>query len=120
MSVTMILLPVVVHALFVFVLLFWGLRGASADRASAGGWREELTLPVLLYVLTICAWQTRAADYLFVIMAWIFVALRILDAFGFATTDRRSDRSTLFIVGAAVLALMWIIYAVRLFIPVTV
>jgi hypothetical protein len=117
MSVTMILLPIVVHALFVFVLLFWGLRGAPTDRAGAGGWREELTLPVLLYVLTICAWQTRAADYLFIIMAWIFVALRIIDGLGLATKDRTSDRSMLFIVGAAILALMWIIYAVRLFVP---
>ena len=86
-------------------------------RAGEGGWRDELTLPVLLYVLTICAWQTRAADFLFVIMAWIFVALRTLDGLGLATADRSSDRSTLFIVGAAVLALMWIIYAVRLIIP---
>jgi hypothetical protein len=117
MSVMMILLPVIVHALFVFVLLFWGLRGSPSGRAGEGGWRDELTLPVLLYVLTICAWQTRAADFLFVIMAWIFVALRILDGLGLATADRSSDRSTLFIVGAAVLALMWIIYAVRLIIP---
>jgi len=120
MSVTMILLPVVVHALFVFVLLFWGLRGGPAGRAGEGGWREELTLPVLLYVLTICAWQTRAVDYLFLIMAWIFVALRILDALGLATGDRRADRSTLFLVGAAILAIMWIIYLVRLFIPISI
>src|SRR5215467_10469658 len=117
MSVPTILLPVVVHALFVLVLLFWGMRGGSANRADAGGWRDELTLPVLLYVLTLCAWQTRAADYLFVIMAWIFVVLRILDALGLGPGDRASERRPLFLAGAVVLALMWIIYAVRLIVP---
>src|SRR5215470_4648524 len=117
MSVMMILLPVVVHALFVFVLLFWGLRGSSSNRPSEIHWRDELTLPVLLYVLTLCAWQTRAADYLFVIMAWIFVVLRILDVLGLGLGDRASERRPLFLAGAIVLALMWIIYAVRLIIP---
>ncbi|SRR6266545_731505 len=118
MSVMMILLPVVVHALFVFVLLFWGLRGSPSDRPGDRSWRDELTLPVLLYVLTICAWQTRAADFLFVIMAWIFVVLRILDAFGIGPADRPGERRPLFLIGAVVLALMWIIYAVRLILPV--
>src|SRR5262245_12509077 len=118
MSVMMILLPVVVHALFVFVLLFFGLRGSPSNRPSESRWRDELTLPVLLYVLTICAWQTRAADFLFVIMAWIFVALRILDALGLGPGDRASERRPLFLAGAAVLALMWIIYAMRLIVPV--
>jgi hypothetical protein len=118
MSVMMVLLPVVVHALFVFVLLFFGLRGTSSNRPSESRWREELTLPVLLYVLTILAWQTRAADFLFVTMAWIFVVLRILEALGLGPGDRGSERRPLFLAGAIVLALMWIIYAVRLIIPV--
>src|SRR5205085_734541 len=36
---------------------------------------------VLFYVLTILALMTRHADLLFVIMAWIFVALRIVHAY---------------------------------------
>ena len=37
---------------------------------------NQLETPVLFYVLTILAWMTRHADLMFVVMAWVFVALR--------------------------------------------
>ena len=105
MSVRMILLPIFVHVALIFVLLFWGSRGAGARTDRPAAWHEELQLPILFYVLVILAWQTRFADLLFLLMAWVFVALRALMAV------RKANLST---ASAIVLGVMWLIYAIRL------
>jgi hypothetical protein len=114
MSVRMILLPIFVHVAFVFVLLFWGMRSWSSPANRDGSWRDELALPVLFYLLTICAWQTQLADLLFVVLAWVFVVLRILGAVSYGPGERPSGRNVLFFASAVVLAIMWFIYALRL------
>lgn len=110
MSVRMILLPVFVQVALTFVLLFWTSTGAGARAERRATWQEELELPVLFYLLTIVAWQTQFADLLFLLLAWIFVALRVL------RVVRNEDRNagTLFMAGAIVLGVMWLIYAIRL------
>jgi hypothetical protein len=114
MSVRMILLPVFVHVALVFVLLFWASRGAGArtDRPAAA-WRDEVPLGCLFYVLTIFAWQTKFADILFLVLAWVFVALRVLRA-----ARDEQDAGPLFTGSAIVLAVMWLIYAVRLLLAI--
>ena len=111
MSVRMILLPLFVHVALVFALLFSGFRTASDAGGRGAGWRDELALAVLFYVLTICAWQTKFADLLFLLLAWVFVVLRILDAVPYGASSRRN---ALFIASALVLAIMWVAYALRL------
>jgi hypothetical protein len=113
MSVSTILLPVFVHVAFVFVLIFRDFGAASAN-GRAGLWRNELAIAVLFYVLTICAWQTRLADILFLVLASIFVALRIIGGLGYASTNGPSHRNGLLLASVTVLAAMWTIYAVRL------
>jgi hypothetical protein len=114
MSVRMILLPMFVHVALVFVLLFWGMRGGSSAGNRDGTWRDELALPVLFYLLTICAWQTQFADLLFVVLAWVFVVLRVLGAVSYGPAARPSGRNVLLSSSAVVLAITWIIYALRL------
>ena len=111
MSIRMILLPVFVQVALTFVLLFWGSvrtrNGARADER--GSWRDEVELPVLFYVLTLCAWHTQFADFLFLLLAWIFVVLRILRA-----VRGEGQGGPLFVGSAIVLAIAWAIYAFRL------
>ena len=110
MSIRMILLPVFVQVALTLVLLFWGsARSKNGGRAEGASWRDELELPVLLYVLTICAWQTKFADLLFLLLAWIFVALRVLRAL-----RGEAQAGPLFLGSAIVIAIMWAVYAVRL------
>ena len=115
MSIRMILLPVFVQVALTFVLLFWGsVRTRSGARADErGSWRDEVELPMLFYVLTICAWHTRFADLLFLLLAWIFVALRILRA-----VRGEGQGGPLFVGSAIVLAVAWAIYAVRLMLAI--
>jgi hypothetical protein len=110
MSVSTILLPMFVHVAFVFVLIFRNFGAASSANDRAGVWRDELAIAVLFYVLTICAWQTRLADILFLVLAAIFVALRIIGGLGYGP----SHRNGIPLASLAVLAAMWAIYAVRL------
>ena len=65
-------------------------------------------------MLTILALITRQADLLFVIMAWIFVAMRVLQAAVFLTTNHVPIRGAFFGIGVIVLVIMWVIFIVRI------
>jgi hypothetical protein len=49
-----------------------------------------------------------------VIMAWIFVLMRILQAGVFVTSNHVPTRGAFFGIGTIVLVIMWIIYIVRI------
>jgi hypothetical protein len=69
---------------------------------------------VLFYVLTILVIITRHADLLFVLLAWVFVVLRVVHATVHVTSNRLGQRFAVFAAAAAVLLAMWIIFAVRI------
>src|SRR6516162_11833993 len=103
MSIQAVLLPLFVQGLLTFVLLVWmaylrtsavtsGAVRTSDIALREPGWpahatqvanafHNQLELPVLFYVLTILAWITRHADLAFVVLAWIFVASRLVHAY---------------------------------------
>ena len=136
MSIQAVLLPLFVEVVLTFVLLFWmaGLRTAAfasgaveprdialrepnwPPRATqiAKAFHNQLEVPILFYVLTILAWVTRHADLAFVVMAWIFVASRLVHAFIHTTDNFVRRRGLAYIVGVIVLALMWAIFMTRI------
>jgi hypothetical protein len=61
-------------------------------------------------VLAILAWDTHHAGTLFVTLAWLFVALRIIHAIIHVTTNQVRQRGLAYIAGVIVLALMWGLY----------
>ena len=65
-------------------------------------------------MLTILALFLRKADLLFVVMAWIFVVLRIAHAAIHVTSNHAGHRFQAFAAGALVLLLMWVVFAVRI------
>lgn len=75
---------------------------------------NQFEIPVLFYVLTILALITKQADLLFVVMAWIFVVMRYLQAGVFVTSNHVPTRGLFFGIGVLVLILMWLIYMVRI------
>jgi len=74
---------------------------------------NQLETPVLFYVLTILAIITRHADLMFVVMAWIFVLLRIVHAYVHVTSNQLTLRGGVFGLSLLVLMIMWIILIVR-------
>ena len=136
MTVQMILLPLFVEVILTFLLLFWlaPLRGRDFSSGVARpenvalrepNWSQrslqvsysysnQFELPVLFYVLTILAWVTRHADLIFVLLAWIFVIFRYLQAYVHVTNNQVRLRGAFFGVSAVVLAIMWLIYIVEI------
>ena len=75
---------------------------------------NQFELPVLFYVLTILAIITRHADLFFVLMAWVFVVLRIFHAYVHLTSNILQIRGPLFSAGLLVLTIMWIVFIARI------
>jgi hypothetical protein len=135
MSLQAVLLPLFVEVILTFVLLSWmgALRGGDFRSGAVNpanvalrepGWprrtlqaanafSNQFELPVLFYVLTVLEWATRHAGYAFVVLAWIFVICRVLQAYVHVTSNAYRWRSSFYAVGAVVLFVMWVIYIVE-------
>jgi len=75
---------------------------------------NQFELPVLFYVLTILAYFTHRAGVVFVVLAWIFVIFRYLQAYVHVTSNRVRLRGMFFMISAIALAIMWVIYMVEI------
>ena len=136
MSIPTILLPLFVEVALTFVLLLWlaefrrrdfksgavnpsriALREPNwpvATQQVAYSFSNQFELPVLFYILTILEIITRHADLIFVVLAWIFVLMRLGQAYVHTTSNVVMRRGGFYVVGALVLIAMWIIFAVRI------
>jgi hypothetical protein len=136
MSLQAILLPLFVEVVLTFVLLFWTAQARFAavrrgdvrprdvalgepnwpkqETQIANAYHNQLQLPVLFYVLTILAIVTKHADLVFVVLAWIFVVLRLGHAYIHVTSNRMGRRFAVFAAGAIVLVVMWVIFMLRI------
>jgi hypothetical protein len=75
---------------------------------------NQFELPILFYVLTILEIITRHADLLFVVLAWIFVVMRWMQALVHVTNNNVRTRGAFYGIGAIILVIMWVIYIVRI------
>jgi len=136
MSIPTILLPLFVEVLLTFSLMLGMMyyrtsalrRGETRlsdismrepnwpKRANqfAYAFSNQFELPVLFYVLTILEIVTRHADLIFVVLAWIFVLLRVFQVTVHVTNNNVSWRGASYGIGAIVLLVMWIIFIVRI------
>jgi hypothetical protein len=135
MSLQAILLPLFVEVLLTFALFFAmaGLRtrdfGAGAVRPQdvalrepkwpqrttqfANSFANQFELPALFYVLTILAYVTHKAGFIFVVLAWVFVIFRLIHAYVHVTNNVVRVRGSLYAVAAIALFLNWLIYIVE-------
>ncbi len=135
MSIPMILAPLFVQVLLTFVVAYMlsshriraARRGEMPDQVALrepnwpphvrqieNNYLNQFELPVLFYLLTILAIITRHADLFFVLMAWVFVVLRILHAYVHLTSNVLKIRGPLFFAGLVVLTIMWLLFIIRI------
>jgi hypothetical protein len=136
MSVTSLLLPLFVQVGLTFVLMgwMWRLRIAALKsrqvsfrdialrqpawpaRATQVGnaFHNQLELPFLFYVLVALILITRTTDILFVVLAWAFVAARLVHAFIHTGSNVVPRRFYAMVASAVILAVMWLIFALRI------
>ncbi|MGJ4925653.1 MAPEG family protein [Bradyrhizobium sp. HKCCYLS2038] len=106
MSLTMVLLPVFVQVGLTFALLFWNKkRGQATDAA------DEFGLPTLFYALIALALPLRHADLVIVLLSWVFVVTRFVNAGFIRGADKRSLAWT---ASALVLLAMWLYFALKM------
>jgi hypothetical protein len=136
MSVSVVLLPLFIQVALTFALWFWMayyrvslIRGGDVHPRDVAlrepNWprhvlqvsnaaHNQLETPLVFYVLTILAIATRHADLLFMVLAWLYVAFRLLHAYIHVTSNRVSVRGPVFGLSLLTLFIMWIIFAVRI------
>lgn len=135
MSYQMILAPLFVQVLLTFAVAFGlaGNRFRAVKRDDLEGpvslrepnwpvyvrkfeynYQNQFEMPVLFYVLTILAMITRHADLFFVLMAWVFVTLRVLHALVHVTFNQIRVRGGIFIASVIVLTVMWLVFMIRI------
>jgi hypothetical protein len=136
MSIRFVLLPLFVEVLLTFAVMFgmmyfrtstirsgetrfedialrepnWPVRATQF----AYSYANQFELPVLFYVLTILSIMTHHADLLYVLLAWVFVVLRVLQAGVHVTNNNVRVRGAFFGASAIVLVIMWLIFIVRI------
>ena len=80
----------------------------------ANSYHSQHELPVLFYVLVAFILITSKADYVFVLLAWAFVALRLVHAFIHTTSNNINQRFPAYAAGLFILVVMWVLFGVRI------
>jgi hypothetical protein len=135
MNQTTIFWPVLAHVLLIYIV--YGVLGRrrygairsgeakpgqykvrSTEPASsttvAANLINQFELPVLFYVLCLTLHLTNGVNYLTLALMWIFVASRYFHAWVHLTSNNLLLRSRSFFVGAVILLLGWIWFALHL------
>jgi hypothetical protein len=136
MSVQMVLLPVFVSVGLTFFLLLW-MAGARRNALVGGqtkirdialgqpNWPARATqigncfsnqfeLPLLFYILIALALPLRHADFVIVLLSWVFVVTRFAHAGIFVTSNDLNRRSLAWFAGVLVLFAMWVYFALKI------
>jgi hypothetical protein len=73
-----------------------------------------LELPVLFYVLAVALYVTDRVDGLFLALAWVYVALRVVHSLVHVSYNHILHRLALFAVSNFVLMAMWLVFVARI------
>lgn len=138
MSTLIVLGPLLAMALITFVLMFGMVmtrRRAVMDKKTdpkdllvRGGnnpwppqaaqfsdaYQNSLELPVIFYAVSFLTIFTGYANTTFVVLSWLFVLFRAIQAFVHVTSNTRKYRSYAFRAGALTLVIMWAALTYRL------
>lgn len=83
-------------------------------QAASNAFSNQFEVPVLFFALVPLAIITRKADLLFVLLSWIFVLTRVAHAAIYVTANAIGARFGCFVVGAVVVMVMWVVFAIRI------
>lgn len=89
-------------------------RWPDETRKFANCYSNQFELPVIFYVLCLAALETANADYLMVLLAWVFVISRIVHACIHTGSNIVRRRGAVFALGFLVVLIMLVILAARL------
>ncbi len=84
-------------------------QNAWPERATrfANTYNNQFQLPVLFYTVTIYAQLNDAVDGVLIVLAWGFVATRLVYSWIYVTANNVQQRFIAFVAGFAALVAMW-------------
>ncbi|GLK86049.1 MAPEG family protein [Ancylobacter defluvii] len=85
----------------------WPIKVRQASKSL----RNQFEMPVLFYVLSLLVLVTRKADFLYIVLAWIFVVSRWVHASIHCGPNAIGPRFAAFFIGVLVLIVMWLQFA---------
>ena len=121
MSAQIVLLPVfVLVGLTLALLLIGARRGSPAGDQTRDMALSQSELPLLFYVLIALALPLRHADLVIVLLSWVFVVTCFAQVGVFAASIDARGRSMASLAGVLVLFAMWIYFALRILLLISV
>ena len=75
---------------------------------------NQFEVPVLFYILIALALPLRHADFVIVVLSWVFVITRFVHAGIFVTSNNVPQRGLAWFAGVVMLLVMWIYFALRM------
>lgn len=136
MSIRAVLLPLFVEVALTFGMMLWMASARTAAiknretrmadialgqpnwpapvQQISNNYASQFQIPILFYLLTVLVIVTRHVDIVFIVMAWLFVATRLVHAYIHTSSNYVPRRFAAFATGSLVLLAMWLIFAVRL------
>ena len=88
----------------------WPARAAQISNA----FHNQLETPVLFYAVVAFLMITSQVNIVFVVLAWLFVAIRIIHAYIHTGPNVQPYRFYAYATGSIVLMMMWLLFAVRI------
>lgn len=85
-----------------------------ASAAASANVMNQFELPVLFYAACLASHAIGAVDGLILVLAWVFVASRVVHAFVHLGSNRIRYRFAAFGTGFTTLGLIWVLFALRL------
>lgn len=88
----------------------WPPRATQISNA----FHHQLEVPILFYALVAFLMITSQVNIIFLILAWLFVAARVVHAYIHTTSNQQPHRFYAYAAGSLILFVMWVLFAIRI------
>ena len=85
-------------------------------RKFSNNYQNQFEVPVLFYAVLALLLATQLADWVAVVLAWVFVASRVVHTLIHTGANVVIRRFQVFVFGFSVVALMWVWFGLRLYV----
>ncbi|MCF7499588.1 MULTISPECIES: MAPEG family protein [unclassified Pseudoalteromonas] len=90
-------------------------KAGSEVRVADRNFINQFEMPILFFIACLTALQVNAAGFVFVILAWIYVGLRLLHSVIHLTTNTLKLRYYSFVISSFIMLIMWLMILIRIF-----
>ncbi len=90
------------------------LAAALENTRGADNFKNLFEAPVLFYVLCLALLVTQSSSTVFIVLAWVYVALRYAHSFIHLGYNKVMHRFKVYLASSVALMVMWVLFVVQL------